>query len=122
VPAQNGVSGVSNHTTICQFAHVTEVPTTTDTIDYNFGECNLINPVDAGGLPVDNLYNLYWGEYFEELFNVDTRVLKMKVYLTPADINGFNFYDIVRIKNREYRVNKIDYKSGELATVEFILI
>jgi len=48
--------------------------------------------------------------------------MKIKVYLTPSEIANFNFYDIVRIKNREYRVNKIDYKAGELSTVEFILI
>jgi len=122
VPAQNGVSGVNNHTTICQFAHVTEVPTTVDTIDFNFGECDLINPTGMNGLPTINLYSEYWQPYYEELYDPDTRIMKVKVYLTPSDLNEFSFYDTVIIKNREYRVNKIDYKSGELATVEFILI
>jgi hypothetical protein len=48
--------------------------------------------------------------------------MSLKVNLTPGDMNSFNFYDTVFIKNREYRVNKIDYKPGDLATVEFILI
>jgi hypothetical protein len=122
VPAQNGVSGVANHQTICQFAHLTTVPTVLDTTDYNFGECALINPVGSGGLPVNNLFNIYYAAYYEELYNPNTRIMKLKVYLTPSDINGFNFYDTVIIKNREYRVNKIDYKAGELAKVEFILI
>ena len=46
----------------------------------------------------------------------------MKVNLTPADINVFKMNDRVMIKNRSFRVNKIDYKPNNLATVEFILI
>ena len=46
----------------------------------------------------------------------------MKVNLTPADIMSFRFYDTVVIKNREYRVNKIEYKPNTLAKVEFMLI
>ena len=30
--------------------------------------------------------------------------------------------DTVIIKNREFRVNKIDYKPNDLSTVEFILL
>jgi hypothetical protein len=60
--------------------------------------------------------------YFNELYNPDTRTMTLKVNLTPGDINTFNFYDTVFIKNRLFRVNKIDYKPNELATVEFILI
>jgi hypothetical protein len=60
--------------------------------------------------------------YFNELYNPDARTMTLKVNLTPGDINTFNFYDTVFIKNRLFRVNKIDYKPNELATVEFILI
>jgi hypothetical protein len=48
--------------------------------------------------------------------------MTIKVKLTPADINTFKFNDTVFIKNRTFRVNKIDYKPNDLATVEFILI
>ena len=48
--------------------------------------------------------------------------MTIKVNLTPGDINTFKFYDTVIIKNREFRVNKIDYKPNDLATIEFILI
>ena len=72
--------------------------------------------------PVDNLFNIYYAPYYNELYNPDTRVLELKVNLTPADIQQFDFWDVVLIKNREYRVNKILYKSGDLAKVEFILL
>ena len=48
--------------------------------------------------------------------------MTIKVNLSPADINTFKFNDTVMIKNRVFRVNKIDYKPNDLATVEFILI
>ena len=48
--------------------------------------------------------------------------MTLKVNLNASDINQFNFYDQVMIKNKNYRVNKIDYTSQMiLSTVEFIL-
>jgi len=65
---------------------------------------------------------LYWLPYYNELYNPDTRIMDLKVNLNPSDINTFKMYDTVFIKNRTFRVNKIDYKPNDLATVEFILI
>ena len=48
--------------------------------------------------------------------------MTMKVNLNAGDINRFKFNDKVFIKNRIFRVNKIDYKPNDLAAVEFILI
>jgi hypothetical protein len=118
IPAKNGVAATTK-TDFLQFSHLSEIPTTATTEDYNFGYCYLFNPLAP---VVDNLYNTYWVSYYDDLYNVDTRVMTLKVNLTPADINTFRFFDTVLIKNREYRVNKIDYKAGELANVEFILI
>ena len=79
----------------------------------------MINPLS----PVpDNLYQVYWAPYYNELYNPDTRTMTLKVNLTPADINTFKFNDKVMIKNQVFRVNKIDYKPNDLAKVEFILI
>ena len=103
-----------------QFAHVTDIPTTNSSKDYNFGSSQLISTI--GAAPVDNLFNVYWAPYYDELYNADTKVMTLKVFLTPADLANFNFFDRIRIKNREYRVNKIDYTAGELSKVEFILI
>ena len=46
----------------------------------------------------------------------------LKVNLNSTDINTFNFDDKIMIKNKEFRVNKIEYKPNDLSTVEFILI
>jgi hypothetical protein len=119
IPTQNGVA-YSNEDDFLQFSHLTSVPTIAGTRDFHFGECQLIQPV---GSPVnDNLFNLYWLPYYSELYNPDTRIMTIKVNLSPSDINTFKFNDTVFIKNRTFRVNKIDYKPNDLATVEFILI
>jgi len=127
IPAQNGGAEVSSQDTYLQFSHLSSVPTvvsvpplTTDTQDFHFGECQLIEPI--GNPTVNNLYSMYWQPYYDELYNPDTRTMTIKVNLTPGDLNTFRFYDTVMIKNRKFRVNKIDYKPNDLATVQFILI
>jgi hypothetical protein len=118
IPAQNGGTS-ANETNFLQFSHLTNVPTITGTRDFHFGECQLL----AAGAPSNNnLFNLYWLPYYSELYNPDTRIMTIKVNLSPSDISGFKFNDTVFIKNRTFRVNKIDYKPNDLATVEFILI
>jgi hypothetical protein len=126
VPPQNG-AGDYYFTSFLQFSHLTDIPTVVtnppdpnDTVDFHFGICQLIQPI--GDATPNNLFNTYWLPYFNELYNPDTRTMTLKVNLTPGDINTFFFYDTVFIKNRLFRVNKIDYKPNELATVEFILI
>jgi hypothetical protein len=127
VPAQNG--GVQNalEDEFLQFSHLTNIPTivsdppaATDSRDFHFGECQLISGV--GNASAYNLFNMYWLPYYSELYNPDTRIMTIKVNLSPSDINTFKFNDKVFIKNRIFRVNKIDYKPNDLAKVEFILI
>tara|TARA_R110002074_G_scaffold28462_1_gene82139 strand:- start:574 stop:3432 length:2859 start_codon:yes stop_codon:yes gene_type:complete len=126
IPAQNQDSAIAAEDQFLQFSHLTAIPTVTttpiplatDTKDFNFGACQLIGPTPVA----DNLFSRYWQPYFGELYNADTRTMSIKVNLNAGDINTFNMYDTVFIKNRQFRVNKIDYKPNDLATVEFILI
>jgi len=118
VPAQNGVAE-EWMATFLQFSHLSDIQTVNTTRDFNFGPCDLIG---LGNSPVDTLFSNYWQPYFGELYNADTRSMSIKVNLSAADINTFNMFDKVFIRNRTFRVNKIDYKPGDLSTVEFILI
>ena len=119
IPVQNGVTS-TNESNFLQFSHLSDIPTLTGTRDFHFGECQLMPGV--GAPPPNNLFNTYWLPYYSELYNPNTRTMTIKVNLNPADINTFKFNDRVFIKNRVFRVNKIDYKPNDLATVEFILI
>jgi|TARA_R110000824_G_scaffold266453_1_gene455489 hypothetical protein len=120
IPSQNGLYS-ENQPYFLQFSHLTTVPTiSTDTNDFLFRSEQLIEPI--GDAPTNNLYSRYWQPYFNELYSPDTRTMTIKVNLSPSDVSSFKFYDTVFIKNRAFRVNKIDYKPNDLAIVEFILI
>ena len=120
IPAQNGVAGNATEDEFLQFSHLTDIPTVLGASDFHFGECQLVGGL---GTPVNaNLFNLYWLPYYNELYNPDTRIMNLKVNLNPSDISTFKMYDKVFIKNRIFRVNKIEYKPNDLANVEFILI
>ena len=119
IPAQNGLSS-EEQSSFCQFAHTTNIPPQITSKDYNFGQVQLVG--NYGKAPIDNLFNKYWLPYYDELYNPDNKTIKLKIYLTPAEIANFNFNDKVTIKNSIYRVNKIDYKPYELSTVELILL
>ena len=119
IPAQNGLSS-GNETLFLQFSHLSDIPTIAGTRDFVFESQQLFQPI--GNAPINNLYNTYWSPYFNELYNADTRTMTLKVNLSPSDVSSFKFYDTVFIKNRTFRVNKINYKPNDLATVEFILI
>jgi hypothetical protein len=126
IPAQNTLSS-ENQTNFLQFSHLSDIPTVvttppsaTDTRDFVFESQQLFSGL--GNSPTNNLYNIYWQPYFNELYNADTRTMTLKVNLSPSDVASFKFYDTVFVKNRAFRVNRIDYKPNDLATVEFILI
>ena len=110
-----------NQNQFLQFSHLSNIPTIPSSLDYLWGE-QQYSSAQMGGTSVNNLFNLYYRPYFNELYNADTKTMTIKVNLTPSDIATFNLYDTVFIKQREYRVNKINYKPNDLADVEFILI
>ena len=124
VPAQNG--GIANalEFQFLQFSHLTDIPTSSatpsTTIDFHFGVCQLMTGV--GVATPNNLFELFWLPYYSQLYNPNTRVMTIKVNLNASDINLFKFNDKVFLKNRIFRVNKIEYKPNDLSTVEFILI
>ena len=119
IPPQNGGTS-SNTTDFLQFSHLSEIPSMSSDKDFVFESVQLITGV--GSPPTDNLFSIYWQPYFNELYNADTRTMTLKVNLSPSDVASFKFYDTVFIKNRVFRVNKIEYKPNDLAKVEFILI
>ena len=121
IPSQNGVAFISAEDQYLRFSHLTKVPTVAgSTSDFHFGECQLDSSI--GNPTPDNLFNGYWLPYYAELYNANTRTMTIKVNLNAGDISTFKFNDTVMLKNRQYRVNKIEYKPNDLATVEFILI
>ena len=119
LPAQNGVAE-SNVNLYLRFSHLSDVPTALGTNDYYFTSQQI--PSALGFSPANNLFSIYWQPYYSELYHPDTRTMTLKVNLNASDINTFKFTDKVFIKNRVFRINKIEYKPNTLSIVEFILI
>ena len=119
IPAQNNQTE-QQEVEYGYFSHLRLSSTSAGKRDLNFGIQQLFPNVFGG--TVNNLYNLYWADYFNELYNINTRVMTIKVNLNSSDLNTFQFNQRVFIKNRLFRVNKIDYKPNDLSTVEFILV
>tara|TARA_R110002050_G_scaffold80307_1_gene171811 strand:- start:2890 stop:5643 length:2754 start_codon:yes stop_codon:yes gene_type:complete len=117
IPTQNGVSG-EQATGYLRFSHTSDILSSSTDTDLNYGTIQLL----CGDSPLNNLYQKYWSRYYNELYNADTKYMTLKVNLNAADINDFDFSKNVMIKNKSYRVNKIEYKPNDLSTVEFILI
>jgi len=119
IPQQNGVVSTGAETKYLKFSHTTDLPPLSTSLDLNFSPHLLIG---ISGNTLNSLYQQYWSNYFDELYNFDTKTMTVKVNLNAADITQFDFRNKVMIQNRAFRVNKIDYKPNDLSTVEFILI
>ena len=119
IPAYQGLSS-ENQSRFGLVSHLEKHPAGIDSLDLNFGTHQIVGY--GGSPPVHNLFNTYWQPYFDELYHPDTRVVKLNIALNAQDVSTFNFNDQIRIKNRLYRANKIDYKPEALSKVELILL
>ena len=122
IPAYGGVVS-ANYGYFGLFSHLHRHPAQSDPaidFDLNFGTHQIVG--FGGSPPVHNLFNTYWQPYFDELYHPDTKEVKLNIALNAQDLSTFNFNDQIRIKNRLYRANKIDYKPEALSKVELILL
>ena len=69
------------------------------------------------------IYSNYWKSYIADLYDVNTRILKCYVYLSPSDLLKFSFKDFVKIGDTLWHPNKIiDYNPLSKNTVQVELI
>ena len=101
------------------FSPLDSHPITSNTKSYDFG---VVNYGIGGGTVLHGLYNEYWAKYIDELYHKDTRIAKVKAFLSARDISEFRFNDVIIIRNKKYRVKKIDYNQNHLSTLELITI
>ena len=71
----------------------------------------------------NNLYNVYWADYFNELIDANSKIFIGYFKLDEIDINELNFQCSFYFENEYWRLNKIyDYNpsSGEPTKCEFV--
>jgi hypothetical protein len=72
----------------------------------------------------EDLYDIYYSDYIDDLTSEENRLMNASVYLTPFEITRLNFTEKIFIKGAFWRLNKIDYsllKPG-LAKCQFVKI
>ena len=70
----------------------------------------------------NNLYNLYWKDYIEEIMSTDAMTFTAYALLTPRDINNLNFNKLIFYKGILFRLISIeDYILGKQKTAKITL-
>ena len=82
----------------------------TPTYDLNLGQSYLY----YGNTPTNNnLFNLYWKSTMDELSNINSRLVKLRLKLTTNDIGDLRFnsklFIVINGVGEYYRLNKITY-------------
>ena len=114
-----GVLSWFNETDYLLFSPVDIYPITSNTKSLDFG---IVDYGIGGTAVLKSLYNEYWAKYIDELYHKDTRIATVKAFLSAKDISDFRFNDVIMIKNKKYRVKKIDYNQNHLSKLELITI
>lgn len=99
-------------------------------IDYNFGPAKKIFYPELLTQTQNNLINLYWKDYLDDINDKNSKLIKCNIYLTPKDIEQFNYNDIIFIDRLSddgghyFTVNKITYipTANQPAVVELIKV
>jgi hypothetical protein len=81
-------------------------------------------PLYIQGLnPVNNLFNVYWRDYLNQLYSPNARIMECYLALDLADILSFTFADRIWITNAWWRILDIsDYKVGSAEVTKVTLL
>jgi hypothetical protein len=95
---------------------------TSPVIDLSFGVPKEVMYL-TDSYTANNLYNVYWADYFNELIDKNSKIFIGYFKLDEIDINELNFQCSFYFENEYWRLNKIyDYNpsSGEPTKCEFV--
>lgn len=84
-------------------------------IDYNFGQIQFAYYPELTNMTENNLVEVYWQQYLDDINDKNSKLIKCKIYLTPDDIAKFDYNDSIFIDGltddggHYFNVNKITY-------------
>ena len=128
--------GLSAQTSYPYAGHLSHpFSTDADPIDYNFGTSEYAFYTSEGSSQLEyvtpnNLVNKYWKSYLDDISDKNSKLIKCKVHLTPADIAQFNYNDTIFIDGltddggHYFIVNKLTYipTANQSSEIELIKI
>lgn len=93
------------------FNHYSSVNATVGDYDLNFNPETPLHAITTN--PFRNLFNEYWRDYLNGLYNPEARILEAYFALELSDILTFKYNDRIFIKDSYWRIIEIsDYKVG----------
>jgi hypothetical protein len=78
------------------------------TTDINFGLPRYIGLPAGTAITNNNAFNAYWSKGIQEISDKDSKIVKGKFYITPADMEKLSFRDLYFFDNNYFRLNKIE--------------
>jgi len=73
--------------------------------------------------PLNNLFNVYWRTYLNQLYSPNARIMEAYFALNLTDILSFSFADRIWVKDAWWRILEIsDYKVGDSETTRVTLL
>jgi hypothetical protein len=120
------INDVVDRTFYSAGTHFEEYPAnmTPSSLSLNFGYTHHLFSSVIFNQSNNNLFLKYWFDYVIDRYTADRVLVKAKIRLTESDILNFSFADIIKVKNQEYRVVKIEYNAGKggLTKIEMLKI
>jgi len=55
----------------------------------------------------EDLYNIYYEPYINDLTNIESKIISCKIYLYPWEIKNLRYNEKILVDNNYYRINKI---------------
>ncbi len=93
--------------------HYSNTYPTVDDYDLNWAPEVPPHVVTVSGNPYNNLFNLYWRNYMNEIYSPEGRIMEAFFALDLKDILTFSFADKIWIQDSYWRILEIsDYKVG----------
>jgi hypothetical protein len=108
-------------TAVNVFNHYSSVNASVGDYDLNFNPETPLHTIITN--PYRNLFNEYWRDYLNGLYNPEARILEAYFALELTDILTFSYADRYFIKDSYWRIIEIsDYKIGNAESVKVKLI
>ena len=88
-----------------RFTNELEIAGTDTSFLYGFNFSDELGVVNTLATPPKGLYDTYYSNYVENLYNIRTRKVTVKTMLNTLIVNSIQLYDRIVLKNKRYTIN-----------------
>jgi hypothetical protein len=88
-----------------RFVNEIEIGGTDTSLLYGFNFSDELGVVNTLATPPKGLYDTYYSNYVENLYNIRTRKVTVKAMLNTLIVNSIQLYDRIIYKNKRYTIN-----------------